>query len=297
MLGKWNFGRDMATQIALNNGDTCDYAFGLEISDYHGLKTIAHQGGTGDFTAQYFQIPSEKFAVVCLFNIPTDVTGLAYKITDLFVKGTPQPVNDSKKPEIIKVDSSVLQGYVGKYFDEYHGFGGTVTKEGDHLVFDAPYQGRLEIYPLTDTTFFVTIADLKFNFSRNENGGTLKVTILQGNQKFVLAYLNTDVLPLKAEQLTQYAGDFYCDEINVTYPVLVKDNKLYVRFPESTAQFCNTKVESELISDHNDYFASPVGGIQFTRMTQNEISGFVIKDVGRARNLVFSKVILQSFYK
>lgn len=138
MLGKWDFGREMTTEIALNNGDKCNYAFGLEISDYHGLKTIAHQGGT---------------------------------------------------------------------------------------------------------------------------------------------------------------GDFYCDEINVTYPVLVSDNKLYVRFPESTARFCNTKVESELISDHTDYFASPVCSIQFTRMAQNEISGFVIKDVGRARNLVFSKVILQSFYK
>ena len=73
-LGKWNFSNEMTSLTTLSNGDTCRYAFGLDISEHNGLKTISHQGGTGDFTAQYVQIPSEKFAVVCLFNIPADVT-------------------------------------------------------------------------------------------------------------------------------------------------------------------------------------------------------------------------------
>jgi CubicO group peptidase (beta-lactamase class C family) len=288
-LGKWDFSKEMTSLITLTNGDACNYAFGLEISEYKGLKTVSHQGGTGDFTAQYIQIPSEKFAVVCLFNIPHDVTGLAYKITDLYVKGKPQADIAPIKPEKIKVDSSMLQKYVGKYFDENYWFEVTITREGDHLVFDAPYQGRFEIYPSSDTSFFVTFADLKFIFSKDDKGEIAKATIIQGNQKFYLTYLGTNVFPLKAEQLNQYAGDFYCEAINVTYPVLFKDNKLYVRFPESTAQFWNSKVESELISEHADYFASPVNGFQFTRNTKNEISGFIIKNVGWVRNMVFSK--------
>jgi len=290
MLGKWDFSKEMTTLITLKNGDTCNYAFGLEISEHKGLKTISHQGGTLGFTALYIQIPSEKFAVVCLFNIPTDVNGLAYKITDLFIKGNPQPDNASIQQEKVKVDSSVLQKYVGKYFDESYWMEATITREADHLIFDAPYQGRLEIYPSSDTSFFATVADLKFIFSKNGKGEIAKATIIQGNQKFYLTYLGANVLPLKAEQLSQYAGDYYCEEIDVTYPVLFKDNKLYVKFPEPTAQFCNIKVESELISEHADYFGSPVGGFQFTRNTKNEISGFIIKDVGRVRNLVFSKV-------
>jgi CubicO group peptidase (beta-lactamase class C family) len=289
-LGDWDFNKEMTTLTTLNNGDTCNYAFGLEISEHNGLNTISHGGGTGDFSAQYIQIPSEKFAVVCLFNIPADVTGLAYKITDLFVKGNPQPVIAKIQPEKVKVDSSVLQKYVGKYFDEKYWIEASISREEDHLVFDAPYQGRFEFYPSSDSSFFVTFADLKFIFSKNEKGEVTKAAIIQGNQKFYLTYLGTNVFPLKAEQLSRYAGDFYSEEINVTYPVLLKDNKLYVKFPESTAQFVKTKVESELIPEHADYFASPVGGFQFTRNTKNEISGFIIKDVGRVRNLVFSKV-------
>lgn len=289
-LGKWDFTGEMTTLTTLSNGDTCSYAFGLEVTEYNGLKTISHQGGTGDFTAQYIQVPSEKFAVVCLFNIPVDVTGLAYKISDLFVKGKTKTVAAAPNPEKVMVDSSVLQSYAGKYFDEKQWLLATITKETDHLVFEAPYQDKFEIYPSSDTSFFVTFADLKFIFSKNTKGETAKVTIIQDGQKFPLKYLGTEVLPLKAEQLSQYAGEFYSVEINASYPVLFKGNKLYVKFPQSLAQFCKGNPEAELISEHADYFASPVSSFQFTRNAQNEISGLILKDVGRVRNLVFSKV-------
>ncbi len=289
-LGKWDFTQEMTSRTTLTIGDTCSYAFGLEISEHNGLKTISHQGGNGDFTAQYVQIPSEKFAVVCLFNLPVDVTGLAYKITDLFVKGKTKTVASAPNPEKVMVDSNVLKTYVGNYFDENLWFEATITKEADHLVFEAPYQDKFEIYPSSDTSFFVTFADLKFIFSKNAKGETAKVTIIQDGQKFPLKYLGTDVLPLKAEQLSQYAGEFYSEEINASYPVLFKENKLYVKFPQSLAQFCKGNPEAKLISEHADYFASPVSSFQFIRNTQNEISGFILKDVGRVRNLVFSKV-------
>ena len=289
-LGKWDFTQEMTSRTTLTNGDTCSYAFGLDISEHNGLKTISHQGGTGDFTAQYVQIPSEKFAVVCLFNLPVDVTGLAYKITDLFVKGKPKTVASAPNPEKVMVDSSVLQSYAGKYFDEKLWLETTITKEADHLVFEAPYQDKFEIYPSSDTSFFVTFADLKFIFSKNAKGETEKVTIIQDGQKFPLKYLGTNVFPLKSEQLSQYAGEFYSEEINASYPVLFKENKLYVKFPQSLAQFCKGNPEAELISEHADYFASPVSSFQFTRNAQNEISGFILKDVGRVRNLVFSMV-------
>jgi CubicO group peptidase (beta-lactamase class C family) len=288
-LGRWDFSKEMTTLTRLNNGDKNNYAFGLEVSEYKGLKTVSHGGGTGDFQAQYLQIPSEKFAVVCLFNIPSDVTGLSYKIADLFIKGNSQADIASKQPEKVKVDTTVLQAYTGIYFDENFWFQPTVTREGDHLVFDAPYQGRFEIYPLSDSSFFATVADIRFIFSKNEKGEVAKAKIIQGSQKFNLTYLGTKIDSINTEQLSRNAGDYYCKDIDITYPVIFKDNKLYIRFPEATAQFINTKAESELISEHADYFASPVSGLQFTRDAKNEISGFILKDIGRVRNLVFSK--------
>lgn len=155
---------------------------------------------------------------------------------------------------------------------------------------NSPYQDSIEIYPSSDTSFFVTFADLKFVFSKNGKEEIAKLTVIDGDQKYNLTYLGANVFPLETEQLSQYAGNYYCQEINVTYPVLIKENKLYVKFPEFTAQWINVKVESELIYEHADYFASPISGFQFTRNSKNEISGFIIKDIARVRNLVFSKV-------
>jgi hypothetical protein len=275
--------------MPLNNGTQCNYAFGLEISQFKGLKTISHQGGTEGFQAMYIQVPSEKFAVVCLFNIGIDVTGLAYKITDLFVKGVPQAEIASVKPEKVEVDSAVLHKYEGKYFDEKYWMDATLTTEGNKLIFSAPYAGSFELFPSSDTSFFVTFADLKFIFGKDGKGEVDHVTLIQGDQKMQLTYLGTSILPLSSDRLSQYAGDYFSEEVGVTYLVLFKDNKLYIRFPESTAQFCNTSVESELISEYDDYFATPVRGLKFTRNAKNEISGFILKDVGRVRNLIFSK--------
>jgi len=289
-LGRWDFTREMTALTPLNNGEKCNYAFGLEVSEYKELKTISHGGGSGDFSTFYLQIPSEKVSVICLFNISAGATNLAYRVADLFVTGNQQHAVTSNKPEKADIDSSLLQVCTGKYFDNDYWFEVTITREGDHLVFDAPYQGRFEIYPSSDTSFFVTFADLQVVFSKNEKGEIIKGAIIQGNDKFYLTYLGTSTSSPSGEQLAQYAGDFYCEDIDVTYPVLLKDNKLYIILPESTADFCHTKVESELIPEHDDYFASPVSGIKFTRDTDNEVNGFILKNVGRVRNLVFSKV-------
>jgi CubicO group peptidase (beta-lactamase class C family) len=288
-LGDWDFSKEMTTLMSLNNGTQCNYAFGLEISQFKGLKTISHQGGTEGFQAMYIQVPSEKFAVICLFNIGIDVTGLAYKITDLFVKGIPQADIASVKPEKAEVDSVVLRKYEGKYFDENYWMDATITREASNLIFSAPYAGSFELFPSSDTSFFVTFADLKFIFCKDGKGEVDHLTLIQGDQKMQLTYLGTSILPISSDRLSQYAGNYFSEEVDVTYPVLFKDNKLYIRFPESTAQFCNTSVESELISEYDDYFATPVRGLKFTRNAKNEISGFILKDVGRVRNLVFAK--------
>ena len=288
-LGKWDFSKEMTSRTILSNGDTCFYAFGLEISDYNGLKTISHQGGDVDFTTQYTHIPSEKLAVVCLFNIPVDVTGLANKITDLVLQKAKQKVTSVAKPEKVMIDSSLLQQYSGRYFADKFWLEATISREGDHLVFDSPYNGKFEIYPLSDTGFFATVADIKFNFSKNLKGEITHTTLIQGQMKFRLTYMGKEIETLDKDQLSQYAGNYYCKDIDVTYPVTVKDNKLYIKFPESLAEFCKINRDSELILEHADFFASPVGGFQFAKNGKNEVSGLIIKDVGRVRDLVFSK--------
>ena len=61
---------------------------------------------------------------------------------------------------------------------------------------------------------------------------------------------------LENRKLNLYEGNYYCEEINVNYPVIFKDNKFHVKFPVYTAQQCNIKVELELDPEYADYFTS-----------------------------------------
>ncbi|TAJ11802.1 serine hydrolase [Marinilabiliaceae bacterium JC017] len=289
-LGEWDFNKAMTSQVTLTNGDTCHYAFGLNKSLYKGLTTISHQGGTLGFSTQYIQIPSERLSVVCMFNVHTNVTNLAYQIIDLFIEGETKQDETTTQLKKARVDSTILHNYAGRYICETDWFGINISQESDHLIYEDAGNNRFEIYPSSNISFFVDFADLTFNFKKNKKGETKGLTLLQGNEIYNFTYCGTDTPSIKQEQLLQYIGDFYCKDIDITYPVILKDKKLHIKFPELTAHYCGINVETELIYEYGDCFTSPISSLKFIRNNQDEISGFIIKDLGRVRNLVFKKL-------
>jgi hypothetical protein len=85
-----------------------------------------------------------------------------------------------------------------------------------------------------------------------------------------------------AEQLTEYAGAYYSDEIDSIYRIAVQDGKLTLlrkKFPPLTLQATFTDAFS---SD------SLLGIIRFTRDQHQRVNGF-IADGGRVRNFKFVK--------
>lgn len=52
----------------LNRGKTLTYAFGLEMSEYRGLKMVEHAGASFGYRAQMIRLPAQDFSVICLCN-------------------------------------------------------------------------------------------------------------------------------------------------------------------------------------------------------------------------------------
>ncbi|MBA3785694.1 MAG: serine hydrolase [Acidobacteria bacterium] len=71
----------------LNSGQSSDYAFGLFIRSYRGLRTVTHDGaGGGSFVLTRF--PDQKFSVAVLCNryyTDTNSTMLAERVADIFL--------------------------------------------------------------------------------------------------------------------------------------------------------------------------------------------------------------------
>jgi CubicO group peptidase (beta-lactamase class C family) len=87
---------------------------------------------------------------------------------------------------------------------------------------------------------------------------------------------------LDAEQLAEYAGDFFSDELTAIYTLQVRDGALHLRVRKGELPL--RPIEPA------DTFTGDLGRITFTRTRSKRINGFTVT-TGRVRNLRFRKTL------
>jgi CubicO group peptidase (beta-lactamase class C family) len=95
-------------------------------------------------------------------------------------KKTNKPVPSERKEA--KVSEELLARYTGEY-KMTPGFSLTITKEGQKLFAQATGQGKNEIYPESDTKFFLKVVDAQLEFSKDTGGVVSKLILYQGGQR------------------------------------------------------------------------------------------------------------------
>jgi hypothetical protein len=98
----------------LNSGKDIDYASGLEIDEYRGLKTVYHDGGDAGFRSEILRFPEAHFSVITLCNA-SDAGGLAHQVSEILLSSRMQPLPPRSEPTQIKIDPALLDAYVGDY--------------------------------------------------------------------------------------------------------------------------------------------------------------------------------------
>ena len=141
--GTQNLINMMLTRGKLNSGEVLDYAFGLDLSSYRGLRTISHGGSAVGYQAQFMQFPDQRFSIVILSNLSNFRTGqIARKIADLYLADQfsepPTPGQGQRpqrdRPEPITLSSLQLQKYAGNYYSDELDITYTLDEENNNLV-------------------------------------------------------------------------------------------------------------------------------------------------------------------
>jgi len=121
-------GKDLTDMLqttgVLNSGKAIDYAWGLVVTDYKGLKVVEHGGAWVGFRAAIVRFPEQKFSVVILANLDSiDPSGLALRVADIYLAGQmKEPAKEeAKKVEPIAVPKAELEALLGNWEDV--GFG------------------------------------------------------------------------------------------------------------------------------------------------------------------------------
>ncbi len=102
------------------------------------------------------------------------------------LSGIPQTGTRTSDPlpqerQAVKVDPSIYDAYAGEY-ELAPTFSIAVTREGDRLFAQATGQPRFEIFPASESRFFLKVVDAEIEFLRGADGQVTGLVLHQGGR-------------------------------------------------------------------------------------------------------------------
>jgi hypothetical protein len=82
----------------------------------------------------------------------------------------------------IKIDPKILDAYVGQY-ELAPSFIFTMTREGDSLMTQATGQPKFELFPESETKFFLKVVDAQVTFVKDDKGAVTHLILHQGGDR------------------------------------------------------------------------------------------------------------------
>jgi CubicO group peptidase (beta-lactamase class C family) len=262
----------LETRGRLNDGSEIEYAQGLSVTAYKGVREVSHSGSTAGYQTLLARFPESRLSIAVLSNVTASGPArLAHEVAEIFLAGK---LKESAKPVAVAVPAETLKKYVGTYREPLTEIIMKVEldKDGKTLrVAGAP------AVPLSATVFAAADGSGRATFEIGPAGTSLKLTEPGGLAK-PREWVAVAPFTPKPADLEAYAGRYYSDEIGTTYTLSVEAGKLTVRFRPAQ--------RFELAPAYTDAFESEGNVVRFTRDGSGRIDGFLVSS-GRVRRLRF----------
>jgi len=156
-----------------------EYSYGWVLDDFFGRTGMWHNGATTGFRSFIIRFINDDICIIALSNIEfSRIEKICIDIAAIiFGKKYEMP----KKRVAIKVDPKVYDTYVGRY-ELKPDFILSITKEEDQLFVQATGQGKIAIFPESETKFFCKDVDAQISFVKDKDGKVTKLILHQGGR-------------------------------------------------------------------------------------------------------------------
>jgi len=277
----------MIQQGILNNGEVIDYASGLMISKYKGLKTVRHGGAFVGFRAELLRFPEQKLSIAIFANRgdanpsskANQVADLVLKESFIDTKTTDQNPNDIKKEQFIKLSTIELEKFSSNYWNETDSYVRKIYVKNDTLRYYRNANSESDLMPISKNEFkMINVgADVIVNFDNKEKH-TMTVIVNGGKPGIFKEY---EPVVYKKEGLAGFEGSYYSKELDVNYSIKLEGDSLILYINDSKKSPLECIMENLFSND--DY-----GMFQFKNNKEDKISSFRLA-AGRVKNLNFEK--------
>ena len=235
----------LQTLDVLPSGSTNNYAFGVFVDDFFGNRRIQHSGAIAGFQSIVYSYPDEDLQIVILSNFTSNqLSKIADQISQLFLQNQSKSTENKEIIHPIHVDSEILKKYEGMYWNDKNNYSRKIYLENDTLWYMRSNGKKSPLIPITETEFQIGGINekllLKFDVNLN------KMTLISPNN-VIDTFERYEDKELSTEELKKYTGTFYSPELETSYQIIFKNDKLYgyhSRFGEFEIQILKKDVLS-----------------------------------------------------
>jgi CubicO group peptidase (beta-lactamase class C family) len=166
------------TSATLNDGSSTGYGYGWSITEWNSKRIVEHGGGIPGFVTHALWLPEEQLFVAVLGNRDG---------------GNPNPqvlareamaavLGGSYGPQEITIDPAIFDAYVGEY-ELAPNFILKVWRDGNAFWTQATGQSAFNIYPESESRFFLKVVPAAIQFAKNEQGEVTHLTLFQAGRE------------------------------------------------------------------------------------------------------------------
>jgi hypothetical protein len=271
----------------LNSGRKIDYAFGLDIETYKGLKAFGHDGVYNGFNASMVRFPEQKFSTICLCNLTSARSRwLTRRVVDIYLadefKDSPVSKIELPEPKVVQVPEKELAAVAGSYFDSANNNFRRLYVKNGKLIYSRG-TSESELAPLGNNRFVMlgTPDRVEISFKSPLPGAPLQmISVIVGVG--TSTHEAVESASYTTAQLTEFSGEYYSNEIDATYNIILQGDKLAIVRK-------NVDGETPMLVQFADAFSAVgTGSFRFSRNKQKKVTGFWL-NTGRVRRLRFDK--------
>jgi CubicO group peptidase (beta-lactamase class C family) len=266
------FTQTLQTPMRLTTGRTIDYALGLGVDDYDGVREVSHTGSTAGYRTFLGRYPDQYVSVaVWCNNSGANAGEIGHQVADLVLTKPMRPANTVSAPAL-RLPAAALLQWAGVYRDP------TTDRAVALAVADTALAGG-------DDDVFVPMTATRFS----TRGGEASFAGTRGRRAFTLARANGDTVrfeevkpPVSPLRASDYAGRYVSDELDVVLTVVALDGKIEMR------RRPNDRIAMR--PTYRDAFETDeIGSVRFARDAKGKVTGFAIF-AGRVRDVRFRRV-------
>jgi CubicO group peptidase (beta-lactamase class C family) len=242
-VGDAAFVADLQQRGTFNDGRSHDYALGLYVDAYKGVREVDHSGSTAGYRAHLARYPDQQVSVAVLCNADSaNATAYARAVAELFLTGL-HSAPPAPSHTLTDNEAAPLAGF---YASARPPGVITIIRDKDSLRL----QNGTRLVPISATRF-VTNDGMTFEFDaraqmlRSDKFGTTDV------------YDRVAAAKPTLDQLKEFEGVFASDEIETTLTVMAEADRLVIlRRPDAILP---------LTPVFADGFSSALGWVVFRR--------------------------------